>query len=269
MVMASVSLSAQSNKPKQKYPQTKVFRGDTIVILTIEQSEQINKTFKEQTAALDSFRVLTDTLIQYKDSVTMKYVTTDSILLVTDSLKRELEAYKLKVEEAAKQGLYVTYDKQKQQAKFLPFDNKFKVLVRETSNGVTIYASNVSQYTKTRIAVGSGLALLTGMAFGLNSEIAFHPAEIRNTFPNWKQSNWDHFGYYGPGTWDKSKTVGPVTIKTDMWHTNKTIGNAAIAVAFPITYYDTKTWKQIITRSLILSASYTLGYNTMTRWIVK
>ena len=97
MLLVVGSLSAQSNK--NKYPQTKVYRGDSVVILSIDQSDYINKTFKEQKQALDSFKVVTDTLVRYRDSVIVKYVTTDSILTVTDSLRKELLAYKSKVEE--------------------------------------------------------------------------------------------------------------------------------------------------------------------------
>ena len=57
MAMVVGSLSAQSNK--NKYPQTKVYRGDSVVILTVDQSNYINKTFKEQKEALDSFKVIT------------------------------------------------------------------------------------------------------------------------------------------------------------------------------------------------------------------
>lgn len=270
MLMASVSLSAQSNKTtKQKYPQTKVYRGDTIVILTIDQSEQINKTFKEQTAAIDSFRVLTDTLTRYRDSVVTKYIVTDSVLYVTDSLRKELEAYKLKVEEAAKQGLYVTYDKQKQQAKFLPFDNKFKVTLRESSNGVSIYATNVSQYTKTRLAVAGGLSLLSGLAFGIQNEIANHPWEVQRTFTNLDPSYWDHFGYTGTSSWRRSIKIGPQEIRTDLWHTAKATGISAISVAFPIALHQTTSWKQIIKRSLMVSVGYTIGYNISTKAIIK
>ena len=87
---------------KQKYPQIKYYRGDSVVIITLDQSKKIDSTFKSQVSALDSFKTVTDTLVKYKDSVITKYVYTDSVLFITDSLRKELLSYKQKVEEAEK-----------------------------------------------------------------------------------------------------------------------------------------------------------------------
>ena len=46
---------------KQKYPQIKYYRGDSVVIITLDQSKKIDSTFKSQVIALDSFKTVTDT----------------------------------------------------------------------------------------------------------------------------------------------------------------------------------------------------------------
>jgi len=265
--MAVGSLSAQSNK--NKYPQTKVYRGDSVVILSVDQSNYINKTFKEQKEALDSFKVVTDTLVRYKDSVTIKYITTDSILIVTDSLRKELLAYKKKVEDAAKLGLYVTYDSIREQAKFLPFDKDFKVQMKETENGVKLFATSFDQFTKTRILVGGGLAFVSGLSYGINSEVVNHPFEFKNSFPNMPTTFWDHFGQTGPSSWARETRIGNIWFRSDLWHLTKGVGVTTLTLSFPISLYETTKWKQVIWRSLINSASYTIGYNVSTKLIVR
>ena len=260
------SLSAQSNK--NKYPQTKVYRGDSVVILSIDQSNYINKTFKEQKQALDSFKVVTDTLTRYRDSVIVKYVTTDSILTVTDSLRKELLAYKNKVEEAARLGLYVTYDTIRQQAKFLPFDKDFKVQMKETESGVKLFATSYDQFTKTRIGIGCGLSLVSGLARGVHSEIHYHPVEIRNTFPNLKTDVW----YLGnssdlslkgqPTSWRRESRIGNIVFKSDLAHISNGTFLTSSFIGMSVSLYETTTWKQIIYRSLLNSAFYMIGYNT-------
>ena len=267
MVLVVGSLSAQLNK--NKYPQTKVYRGDSVVILSIDQSEYINKTFKEQKQALDSFKVVTDTLVKYRDSVIVKYVTTDSILTVTDSLRRELLAYKSKVEEAAKLGLYVTYDSIREQAKFLPFDKDFKVQMKETENGVKLFATSFDQFTKTRILVGGGLAFISGLSYGVNSEVVNHPFEFKNTFPNMPTTFWDHFGQTGPSSWDRETRIGNFWFRSDLWHLSKGVGVTTLTLSFPISLYESTKWKQVIYRSLINSVSYTIGYNVSTKLIIR
>ena len=267
MLMVAGSLSAQLNK--NKYPQTKVYRGDSVVILSIDQSNYINKTFKEQREALDSFKVVTDTLVRYRDSVTVKYVTADSILTVTDSLRKELLSYKKKVEEAAKLGLYVTYDSIREQAKFLPFDKDFKVQMKETDNGVKIFATNFDQFTKTRIMVGSGLALISGLSYGINSEVVNDPWDFSRRFPNLPTTFWDHYGKTGPSSWERETRIGNLVFKSDLWHLSKGVGVTTFALSFPISLYETTKWKQVIARSLINSVSYTIGYNISTKIIIK
>lgn len=267
MLLVVGSLSAQSNK--NKYPQTKVYRGDSVVILSIDQSEYINKTFKEQKQALDSFKVVTDTLVKYKDSVIVKYVTTDSILTVTDSLRKELLSYRKKVEEAAKLGLYVTYDSIKEQAKFLPFDKDFKVQMKETENGVKLFASSFDQFTKTRVIVGGSLALLSGLSYGINSEVVNDPWGFKDRFPNMPTTFWDHYGKTGPSSWERETRVGNLVFKSDLWHISKGVGLSAFTLSFPISLYETTNWKQVIWRSLINSAGYTIGYNISTKLIIK
>ena len=261
------SLSAQSNK--NKYPQTKIYRGDSVVILSVDQSNYINKTFKEQKTALDSFKVVTDTLVKYRDSVVIKYVQTDSILSVTDSLRKELLAYKKKVEEAAKLGLYVTYDSIREQAKFLPFDKDFKVQMKETENGVKLFASSFDQFTKTRVGIGLGLSILGGMANGLSSEIINHPWEFQNTFPKMNPAFWDHMGYTGTSSWNREFRLGNIWWRSDLWHISRVTYISSISIAFPITLYETTTWKQVIKRSLCLSLGYVAGYNLITNVIIR
>jgi len=261
------SLSAQSNK--NKYPQTKVYRGDSVVILSVDQSNYINKTFKEQKQALDSFKVVTDTLTKYRDSVIVKYVTTDSILTVTDSLRRELLAYKNKVEEAAKLGLYVTYDTIREQAKFLPFDKDFKVQMKETENGVKLFATSFDQFTKTRIITGGSLALLSGLSYGINSEVVNDPYDFAKRFPNMPTTFWDHYGKTGPSSWARETRVGNLVFKSDLWHISKGVGVTAMTLSFPISLYEATKWKQVIYRSLINSVCYTIGYNVSTKLIIK
>lgn len=265
--MVAGSLSAQLNK--NKYPQTKVYRGDSVVILSIDQSNFINKTFKEQKEALDSFKVVTDTLTRYRDSVVVKYVKTDSILTVTDSLRRELLAYKKKVEEAAKLGLYVTYDTIREQAKFLPFDKDFKVQIKETEGGVKIFATNFDQFTKTRIITGGSLALLSGLSYGINSEVVNDPYDFAKRFPNLPTTFWDHYGKTGPSSWAREARVGNLVFKSDLWHISKGVGVTSATLGFSISLYESTKWKQIIYRSLINSICYTIGYNVSTKLIVK
>ena len=265
--MVAGSLSAQLNK--NKYPQTKVYRGDSVVIISLDQSNYINKTFKEQREALDSFKVVTDTLIRYKDSVTVKYVTTDSILSVTDSLRRELLAYKKKVEEAARLGLFVTYDSIREQAKFLPFDKGSKINLKQTESGVKIFATSYSQYTGTRLLIGSGLTFLGGMAYGTSNEITNHPFEFKNTFPNMPTEFWDHFGKTGPSSWERETRIGNIWFRSDLWHISRAVGVTSMCVGIPIGTYESTTWKQLIIRSLVLSAGYTAGYNVATKVIIK
>jgi len=267
MLLVVGSLSAQSNK--NKYPQTKVYRGDSVVILSIDQSDYINKTFKEQKQALDSFKVITDTLTRYKDSVIVRYVTTDSILTVTDSLRKELLAYKKKVEEAAKLGLYVTYDTLKEQAKFLPFDKDFKVQMKETENGVKLFASSFDQFTKTRIIAGGSLALLSGLSYGINSEVVNDPYDFAKRFPNMPTTFWDHYGKTGPSSWEREARIGNLVFKSDLWHITRGVGVTSMTLSFAIPLYETTKWKQVIWRSLINSASYTIGYNISTKLIIK
>ena len=274
-LLITTFLHGQSQPVKQKYPQIKYFRGDSVVILTIDQSRKIDSTFKSQVSALDSFKTITDTLVKYKDSVITKYVYTDSVLIVTDSLRRELLSYKKKVEEAARLGLYVTYDTIREQAKFLPFDKDFKVNMKETENGVKIFATNFDQFTKTRITLGCGLAFTGGLARGFHSEIHYHPIEVRNTFPNMKTDIWylgntNHPSLKGqPTSWRKETRIGNLVFKSDLAHISNATFLSSIFVAFPISMYETTSWSQIIKRSLLLSVSYTAGYNLMTKGIIK
>jgi len=255
---------------KQKYPQIKYYRGDSVVIITLDQSRKIDSTFKSQVIALDSFKIVTDTLVRYKDSVTTKYVYTDSVLIITDSLRRELLSYKKKVEDAARLGLYVTYDTIREQAKFLPFDKDFKVNMKETENGVKLFATSFDQFTKSRITLGCGLAMVAGMSYGMNSEIINHPGQFRNTFPNMNPTFWNHMGWGGlPSSWDREVRIGNLWFKSDLWHITKTSYITSVSLAFPITMYETTTWSQIIKRTLLMSASYTIGYNLMTNVIIK
>ena len=274
--MAVGSLSAQLNK--NKYPQTKVYRGDSVVILSIDQSNFINKTFKEQKEALDSFKVVTDTLTRYRDSVIVKYVKTDSILTITDSLRRELLAYKNKVEEAARLGLYVTYDTIRQQAKFLPFDKDFKVQMKETESGVKLFATSYDQFTKTRIGIGCGLSLLGGLSKGVANEIYFHPGEVYNTFPNMSTAFW-YLGEKGSGpptpalvgqptSWRRETRVGNIVFKSDLYHISNATFLTSSFIGMSVSLYETTTWRQVIYRSLLNSAFYMVGYNT-TKAIIK
>lgn len=266
-----ISLMSFGQGPgKQKYPQIKYYRGDSVVIITLDQSRKIDSTFKSQVIALDSFKTVTDTLVRYKDSVTTKYVYTDSVLIITDSLRRELLSYKKKVEDAARLGLYVTYDTIKEQAKFLPFDKDFKVNIKETENGVKLFATSFDQFTKSRITLGCGLAMVAGMSYGMNSEIINHPGQFRNTFPNMDPAFWNHMGWGGlPSSWDREVRIGNLWFKSDLWHITKTSYITSVSLAFPISMYETTTWSQIIKRTLLMSASYTVGYNLMTNVIIK
>jgi hypothetical protein len=261
------SLSAQSNK--NKYPQTKVYRGDSVVILSIDQSDYINKTFKEQKIALDSFKVVTDTLIRYKDSIVTKFVKTDSILTITDSLRKELLAYKKKVEEAAKLGLYVTYDTIREQAKFLPFEKDFKVNIKQTETGVKLFATSYSQYTNSRVALSFGLAGLSGFAQGVQSEISNHPYQFKNTFPTMPTTFWDHFGYTGPSSWGREMRIGNIWFRSDLWQMARVVNVSSLCIAFPIGLYETTTWKQILKRSLIISSGHVIGYNLATKVVIR
>ena len=258
-------LYGQTEPVKQKYPQIKYYRGDSVVIITIDQSRKIDSTFKSQVSALDSFKTITDTLVKYKDSV----------IIVTDSLRNELLSYKKKVEEAARLGLYVTYDTIREQAKFLPFDKDFKVNMKETENGVKIFATNFDQFTKTRIGVGWGLAFTGGLARGFHSEIHYHPVEVRNTFPNMKTDIWylgnsNHPSLKGqPTSWRRETRIGNLVFKSDLAHVSNATFLSSIFVGFPISMYETTSWSQIIKRSLLLSISYTAGYNLMTKGIIK
>jgi hypothetical protein len=255
---------------KQKYPQIKYYRGDSLVMITIDQSRKIDSIYKSQVIALDSFKTITDTLVRYKDSVTTKYVYTDSVLIITDSLRRELLSYKKKVEDAARLGLYVTYDTIREQAKFLPFDKDFKVNIKETENGVKLFATSFDQFTKSRITLGCGLAMVAGMSYGMNSEIINHPGQFRNTFPNMDPAFWNHMGWGGlPSSWDREVRIGNLWFKSDLWHITKTSYITSVSLAFPISMYETTTWSQIIKRTLLMSASYTVGYNLMTNVIIK
>ena len=218
---------------------------------------------------MDSFKIVTDTLTKYKDSLIVKYVTTDSILIVTDSLRKELLAYKKKVEEAAKLGLYVTYDTIREQAKFLPFDKDFKVQMKETENGVKLFASSFDQFTKTRVGIGLGLSILGGMANGLSSEIINHPWEFQNTFPKMNPAFWDHMGYTGTSSWNREFRLGNIWWRSDLWHISRVTYISSISIAFPITLYETTTWKQVIKRSLCLSLGYVAGYNLITNVIIR
>jgi hypothetical protein len=275
LTLISITLFGQTGPIKQKYPQVKYYRGDSVVIITIDQSRKIDSTFKSQVSEIDSFKSVTDTLVKYRDSVVTKYVYTDSVLLITDSLRRELLMYKKKVEEAARLGLYVTYDTIREQAKFLPFDKDFKVNMKETENGVKLFATSFDQYTKTRISVGCGLAFVGGLSRGFHSEIHYHPVEIRNTFPNLKTDLW----YLGntndpslkgmPTSWRKETRIGNIVFKSDMAHISNATFLSSVFVAFPISMYETTTWSQVIKRSLLLSLCYTTGYNVMTKGIVR
>lgn len=269
MLLVAGSLSAQSNKTKQKYPQTKVYRGDSVVILSTEQSEEINRVFKAQTAAIDSFKSVTDTLIRYKDSVTVKYVMTDSVLKVTDSLRIELEKYKKRVEEAARLGLFVTYDSIREQAKFLPFDKGSKINLKETQTGVKIFATSYSQYTTSRLIIGTGLTFLSGLAYGTSNEITNHPYQFKNTFPSMPTTFWDHFGQSGQSSWARETRIGNIWFRSDLWHYSRAVGVSSLCIGIPIATYESTTWKQLIIRSLIVSAGYTAGYNVATKIIIR
>ena len=207
-------LYGQTEPVKQKYPQIKYYRGDSVVIITIDQSRKIDSTFKSQVSALDSFKTITDTLVKYKDSVITKYVYTDSVLIVTDSLRNELLSYKKKVEEAARLGLYVTYDTIREQAKFLPFTG--------------------------------------GLARGFHSEIHYHPVEVRNTFPNMKTDIWylgnsNHPSLKGqPTSWRRETRIGNLVFKSDLAHVSNASFLSSIFVGFPISMYETTSWSQII-----------------------
>ena len=269
MLLVAGSLSAQSNKSKQKYPQTKVYRGDSVVILSIDQSDEINRIFKQQTAAIDSFKMVTDTLVKYRDSVIVKYVMTDSVLKYTDSLKIELEKYKKKVEEAARLGLFVTYDSIREQAKFLPFDKGSKINLKETQTGVKIFATSYSQYTTSRLLIGTGLTFISGLAYGTSNEITNHPFQFKNTFPNMPTTFWDHYGKTGPSSWQRETRIGNIWFRSDLWHLSRATGVTAMCVGIPIATYESTTWKQLIIRSLIVSAGYTAGYNVATKIIIR